>query len=121
MTKVSNYKFRPAQRLKTSKDFSTVFSARRKYRAKGIALYYRKNSLGFDRLGLTVSKKLGNAVVRNKIKRRIREIFRQNKNSEKPSLDLVARPESNFLAINYAEFEQIWQKSLNDIKKRLRA
>jgi len=47
------------------------------------------NSAGFCRLGLTVPRKVGGAVVRNRVKRRLREIFRRNYDRMPDSIDLV--------------------------------
>ena len=60
---------------------------RRMYRCKNFAVspyfvvYAKRNNLSHNRLGLTVSVKLGGAVVRNKIKRRIREVYRLNESA----------------------------------------
>ena len=43
---------------------------------KNIAVYYRKNRFSFNRLGLTVSPKVGKAVVRNAVRRRLKESYR---------------------------------------------
>lgn len=64
------------------------------YGRKGIVtpefvLYYRKNRLGFNRLGITVSKKIGHAFERNRSKRVIREAYRLNEIGLKTGYDLV--------------------------------
>ena len=67
---------------------------RRLYSSKGIAnsyfvLYARRNRLNLNRVGITVSKKLGHAVVRNRTRRRIREIYRLNETCFTPGWDIV--------------------------------
>ena len=57
--------------------------------SKNIVFYYRKNKRSYNRLGLTVSKKIGNAVVRNKIKRLIRENYRLREDKIMPGVDIV--------------------------------
>ncbi len=47
-------------------------------RGGGMVVYCRKNKLGHNRLGITVSVKLGHAVVRNRARRRLREVYRLN-------------------------------------------
>ena len=54
-----------------------------------LVLYARKNHSATNRVGLTVSKKLGHAVVRNRVRRRLREIYRLNENCFTPGWDIV--------------------------------
>ena len=67
---------------------------RRLYRTQGIAdscmvLYTRRNRNGENRVGYTVSKKLGHAVVRNRVRRRLREVYRLNESVLAPGYDIV--------------------------------
>lgn len=67
---------------------------RRLYHTEGVAnsylvLYARKNRTGRNRVGITVSKKLGKAVVRNRVRRRLREIYRLNEARFQPGWDIV--------------------------------
>ena len=66
----------------------------RLYHTKGVAdgylvLYARKNRTQTNRVGITVSKKLGKAHIRNRIRRRIREVYRLNEESFSPGWDIV--------------------------------
>ena len=54
-----------------------------------LVLYARRNRLGCNRIGITVSKKLGCAVVRNHTRRRLREIYRQHESLFTPGWDIV--------------------------------
>ena len=67
---------------------------RRLYHTKGVAdgflvLYARKNRLPENRVGITVSKKLGKAHIRNRTRRRIREVYRLNEEAFRPGWDIV--------------------------------
>ena len=67
---------------------------RRLYATNGYAndllvLYARRNRTGSNRVGVTVSKKLGHAVVRNRVRRRIREVYRLNEEKFQPGWDIV--------------------------------
>ena len=67
---------------------------RRLYKTKGVAnscmvLYARPNHTDRNRVGITVSKKLGGAVVRNRTRRRLREVYRLNEERFLPGYDLV--------------------------------
>ena len=54
-----------------------------------LVIYCRRNGLGLNRLGLTVSTKLGHAVVRNRMRRRLREIVRLNEGRLQNGYDIV--------------------------------
>ena len=67
---------------------------RRLYATQGYAngmlvLYARPNRLGVNRVGITTGKKLGHAVVRNRARRRLREVYRINEAMFKPGYDIV--------------------------------
>ena len=67
---------------------------RRLYSTQGYAngmlvLYARPNHLGVNRVGITTGKKLGHAVVRNRARRRLREVYRLNEALFKPGFDIV--------------------------------
>ena len=67
---------------------------RRLYSTQGFAngylvLYARPNRLGVNRVGITTGKTLGHAVVRNRARRRLREVYRLNEHLFKPGYDIV--------------------------------
>ena len=67
---------------------------RRLYHTQGLAngylvLYARKNRTEQNRVGVTVSKKLGKAVVRNRVRRRLREVYRLHEEQFAPGWDIV--------------------------------
>ena len=67
---------------------------RRLYHTSGkadgyLVLYARKNRSGQNRVGITVSKKLGKAHVRNRTRRRLREVYRLNEEKFQPGWDIV--------------------------------
>ena len=79
-------------KFSTSLKFNHVFQ--RLYHTSGfgdgyLVLYARKNRTGRSRVGITVSKKLGHAVVRNRVRRRLREIYRLHEDSFCPGWDMV--------------------------------
>jgi ribonuclease P protein component len=87
------------------------YEFRRMYR-KGISaaspslvLYCRKNRRGVSRLGVTVSKKLGHAVVRNRVRRRIREIFRMHKAELAPGYDCIVVGRVRAVSSSYQEMD----------------
>lgn len=62
--------------IKENSDFKRLYYRGKSVIRKSIALYYRKNRFSYNRLGLTVSPKVGKAVVRNAVRRRLRENYR---------------------------------------------
>ena len=62
-------------RLKKRKEFAYVYKKGNKINSNDISMYFVKSKFKFPRFGLTVSNKVGNAVTRNKIKRRLRAIL----------------------------------------------
>ena len=92
---------------------------RRLYRTSGFAdaylvLYARKNRTDSNRIGITVSKKLGHAVVRNRTRRRLREVYRLHEDQFQPGWDLVVVARSR--AVN-AEFDRLTKSYLSLAKK----
>ena len=81
---------------------------RRLYRTNGLAgpylvLYARKNRTGENRVGITVSKKLGKANVRNRIRRRLREVYRLNEEKFQPGWDIVVVARSKALDAKFSD------------------
>ena len=80
--------------MEFSKSLKLTHIFRRLYAAGGhgnrfLVLYARKNRLGENRVGVTVSKKLGKAVVRNRVRRRLREVYRLHESCFLPGRDIV--------------------------------
>ena len=87
--------------IKKNRDFQKVYRTGKSYANKLLIMYVRENDGEKNRIGISVSKKVGNSVVRHHITRLIREIFRLNENMLETGLDIVvvARPaakESDF-------------------------
>ena len=81
--------FSKAERLRKRKEFLGVYERGDKIQSTYFVLYMLENGRPHHRLGITASRKIGGAVVRNRIKRRLREIFRTNKQAVFPHCDLV--------------------------------
>ena len=77
------------QRLSLKKDFDRVFAEGRSAADENLVVYVLATKLGHPRLGLAVGKRIGNAVLRNTIKRHIREAFRLNRDKLPDSADMV--------------------------------
>ena len=86
-------------------EFKKVYSVGKNYWNRNFVLYIRKNNLDETRVGFTITKKHGNSVVRNKIRRRMKEAYRLNFYNIKNGYDLVFIPKRNTVNISYEELE----------------
>ncbi|MBO5868748.1 MAG: ribonuclease P protein component [Oscillospiraceae bacterium] len=92
---------------------------RRLYAAAGhgngyLVLYARRNRTDTNRVGLTVGKKLGGAVVRNRVRRRLREAYRLNEQKFAPGWDIVIVARSRCIT---AEFDKLTASLLSLAEK----
>jgi ribonuclease P protein component len=83
------FTFSKEERIRRRVDFLEIFREGKKARTAHFLVAYRLNGRPHRRLGITVGKKVGSAVVRNRLKRRIREFYRQNKELFPPGTDVV--------------------------------
>ena len=73
-----------------------------------LVLYARKNRLGVNRVGITVSKKLGKAHVRNRIRRRLREVYRLHEEAFAPGWDIVVVARSRALEAGFDKLTEAY-------------
>ncbi len=81
--------FSKEERLRKRREFLDLYKRGDKIQSAYFVLYMLENGLPYHRLGITVSRKIGKSVVRNRIKRLLREIFRANKQALSSHCDLV--------------------------------
>ncbi len=104
-------------RLKENKDFRRVYKKGRSLAYPYFILYHcRRGGKGF-RIGFTVSKKVGKAVIRNKCKRRFREAARFFKNDFIAGRDYVFIVRQNAAGASFAEIAAQMQKALKKLEK----
>ena len=106
--------FSQAERVRRRVEYQQIYDRGLKVHGKLLTMFTRVNDLQFGRLGIAATKKLGGAVVRNKAKRLIREVFRRNKLA--PGFDVVVIPrrelvDASLTAIE-AEFRNVLERSL---------
>ncbi len=75
--------------LNDNKDFLTLYKKGTCIVSRNAVIYFRKNSLPFNRFGITAGKKVGNAVKRNRAKRIIRQAYRENEALLPLGIDIV--------------------------------
>ncbi len=83
-----------------------------------VAVYARPNHMGKNRLGLTVGTKVGKAVVRNRVRRRLREIYRLHEHQLHPGWDLVVVARTRAAFAPYRELERDFLKTLDKLEAR---
>ena len=96
-------------KFSTSLKLNHIF--RRLYRTNGqanscLVLYARKNRTDTNRVGITVSKKLGKAVIRNRVRRRIREAYRLNEEKFLPGWDIVIVARSRAVEVSFQKLTE---------------
>ncbi|MDN5015831.1 MULTISPECIES: ribonuclease P protein component [Streptococcus] len=93
-------------RVKKEKDFNAIFKEGKSFANRKFVIYRLENNEQHFRVGLSVSKKLGNAVMRNQIKRRIRHILIEHKNQLVENVDFVVIARKGVEILDYAEMEK---------------
>ncbi|MDR1195431.1 MAG: ribonuclease P protein component [Endomicrobium sp.] len=110
---LNSQSFSYRERLHLQKDFNKVFKKGLKFDSKAIKiLAYINEDRKIRRLGLVTPRKVGTAVIRNRTKRRLREIFRTNKHSLEPGLDLIFISKPAAASLDYGSLKKIILNSL---------
>ena len=91
--------------LKSNQDFGNVYKSGRSYANKYLVIYTLKNNSDRNRLGISVSKKVGNSVVRHRLKRLIKESYRLHEKMFNSGLDIVVIARKGSDACDYAGIE----------------
>lgn len=79
-----------------------------------LVLYCRPNHTGQNRVGITVSKKLGKAIIRNRVRRRLREVYRLNEEQFAAGYDIVVVARSRCIRASFPELTQAYLSLAND-------
>ena len=73
-----------------------------------LVLYARPNRLGVNRVGITTGKKLGHAVVRNRVRRRLREVYRLNEDKFTSGWDIVVVARSRCISADFRKLTEAY-------------
>ena len=92
--------------LKNYRQFQFVYTNGRSFVNKYFVMYIKENGLDHNRLGISVSKKVGNSVVRHRITRLIRETYRLHESVFNSGLDIVVVARKAASGIGYFEAEK---------------
>ncbi len=105
----------PQERIRKRKDFLSLYKKGKRYRGKYFNLIYFSNDFCFSRMAVIVSKKVGNAVKRNKIKRQMRTLFRRNKSLLKTPLDIIIIAKKEILESSWLTLQGDYFSALESI------
>ncbi len=107
--------------VKNNREFENIISTGQQVKNKNFIIYYKKNNEQKTRFGISVGKKLGNAVFRNKYKRKIRAIIDNNKNDCLKGYDYIIilrgsadTPKYNELNTAYISLNKYIRKEQNN-------
>ncbi|NIP99743.1 MAG: ribonuclease P protein component [Nitrospinaceae bacterium] len=110
---MTDQSFTKDERLLTRPEFRKVMEHGRKATVdRTCTFYFLANPLGRKRLGIIASKKVGNAVARNRAKRKIREIFRRHKHLGEQAVDIVVISARKLVRLPFSVLEQKMVKVL---------
>lgn len=101
-----NFLMKKIVSIKKNRDFRILYRRGKSAVDSVLAMYVRKNKRGYGRVGITVSTKVGKAVVRNRVRRRIREVYRLNRERLRPGYDIIAVARVRAGACEYRDIEK---------------
>ena len=94
-----------SESLKNSRDFKNVYNCKKSYANKYLVMYVLENKSDRNKLGISVSKKVGNSVVRHHVTRLIRESYRLHEEMFQRGFDIVVVARVSASDAKYAEIE----------------
>ena len=104
---MGKYSFRKKEHLTKRPQFEQVMDQGQRHRIENFCtVFFLPNGLDRKRLGVIASKKIGNAVVRNLAKRKIREVFRNIKGQIEPAMDIVIVSGGNLISLPVSAIER---------------
>ena len=106
------------ERVRRRADYQQIYDRGMKIHGKLFTLFTLANNLTFGRLGIAATRKIGGAVVRNRAKRLIREVFRQNKLA--PGFDVVVIPKREMVDATLTAIEVEFRHTLERSLRRRR-
>lgn len=114
------HRFPPAFRVRKSTEFRRIYDEGGKIVRRGFVLFYLPNGTPDHRLGVTVTRRIGRAVFRNRCKRRIREAFRKNRQDLGPvGIDCVVHARSAIGTLTGREVEEEFRRCGARIRQEL--
>lgn len=94
-----------SESLKKNRDFQIVYRKGKSYANKYLVMYVKENHLNKNRIGISVSKKVGNSVIRHRLTRLVRESYRLQESKMRRGLDIIVIVRTGTKGKTYAEIE----------------
>lgn len=101
--------------IKKNHEFRRLYAKGRSAVMPSMVLYVRPNRQEQNRIGFTVTVKLGHAVVRNRVRRRLREVYRLHEDEFRSGLDLIVVARSRSVSASFAELERDFLKAADKL------
>lgn len=95
-----------SESLKKSPQFQSVYKGGRSYANKYMIMYVKENGTAGNRIGISVSKRVGNSVVRHRVKRLLKESYRLQEAMFNSGLDIVIVARQNAASVDYWNVEK---------------
>ena len=102
--------------IKNNYEFRRLYSKGRSSAQPTLVVYSRRNKSGTNRVGFTVTVKLGHAVVRNRVRRRLREIYRLHEPELPRGVDIIVVARTRSVTASYRELEQDYLLALQKLE-----
>ena len=118
--KKGKYSLSRAERISRQQDYSKIFKAGQRIRFPEFRIIFMPNGLPFSRMGVSIGKKFGNAVKRNRAKRICRELFRLNKYNIPHGIDLVFIPDRRLLQSRWTTLQSRMSRAGKLLEKEYR-
>lgn len=107
---IGDFSLPKTARLRKRPQYLAVQTDARRRRSRHFVLLWRANGLADSRLGVTVTRRVAGAVGRNRVKRLVREVFRQSRAHLPPGLDLVVVASPGAPELGFAQVRQeLWE------------
>ncbi len=94
------------ERLKSPQDFSVVYNQGKPHFGRYVVISVLPSNRSVTRVGFAVGKKVGNAVARNKVKRRLRAVVRSQSSQIPPGLDLIIGAKRNSVTASFQDLAE---------------
>jgi ribonuclease P protein component len=114
----TDQRFPRSHRLTARRQFVEVYNRGRKARRSSFTIFGLTNDVGCCRLGLTVTRRTGSAVARNRIKRVLRDVFRRH-HAQLPAVDLVINGHRSILSCSARNLERDFLGAVGELARKV--